>query len=56
MKRLTMQGFEITSDYILSGLTINTITEMVKRLQEYEDTGLDPKDIREIIKNSNRSF
>lgn len=49
MKRLTMEGMDISTDYILSGLTISTITEMIRRLQEYEDTGLEPKEIRTMI-------
>lgn len=49
MKRLTIEGMDISTDYVLSGLTISTITEMIRRLQEYEDTGLEPKEIRIMI-------
>lgn len=53
MKRLTMEGMDINTDYVLSRLTINTIAEMIRRLQEYEDTGLDPKEIKALTSDRN---
>lgn len=56
MKRLTMEGMDINTDYVLSRLTISTITEMIRRLQEYEDTGLDPKEIKALTSNKESSI
>lgn len=53
MKRLTTKGFEITPEYVVSGLTIAKITEMLQKLQQYEDAGYEPEEIRLEMKQKN---
>lgn len=39
MKRITIEGFNFTSDFVASNLQSYPIAEALTRLQEYEDVG-----------------
>lgn len=45
MERLTIQGFDYDSDFVASNLQSWPIAQALKKLQAYEDMGLEPKEI-----------
>ena len=45
MERLTEKGFNFTSDFVASNLQSWPIAQALKKLQSYEDTGLEPEEV-----------
>lgn len=47
MDRITIEGFNFTSDFVASNLQSYPIAQALKKLQEYEDTGFSPDEVEQ---------
>lgn len=50
MERITVPGFEFTSSYVASNLQSFPISQALKKLQAYEDSGLEPEIVAKLAK------
>jgi hypothetical protein len=50
MVRITTPGFKFDSHYVASRLQSYPIAEALNKLQQYEDTGLQPEEVAELAK------